>query len=1722
MADRRDALWQTGHDESVEVNQRALIDKVLARYSGEFTVFRELLQNSDDAGSKSVEIRFETNAYLESQKDGSPNTQGVVDKGKLPNLKTAMVHQWTFKNNGMPFRDEDWNRLKKIAEGNPDEEKIGAFGVGFYSLFSVTEEPWVTSGGQWMNFYWKDKKDQLFARRGTLPITESSGPDPWTTFLMTLREPAPIPPAFDFARFLASSITFMTTLSEISVYFDGTRLVRLSKEGGMAKEMTMLKGLKSTSPNGTMTVKGIRTTPLHMQAEVIRWVYSVGTKKQAAARKAATKPQQGGFFSSLFGFGSSSAQQREPTPKPVEAEKEPDLLETFESSVVLSIFSANIDVKLDKKMTAELQRSTKKNPPQHMRYELIYTGKDEYDASVKAEEKVPFATGSVFQGLRADLDGSGSARIFIGHSTGQTTGIGGHMAARFIPTVERESVDLVDRNVAVWNKELLYVGGFLARSAYEIELGNIKNLWTGAAASGGPDKQIDLELRTWLSNRALHAMKFFTFHASTPSSVISGLMESAFFTCATTHPFSIISSEGVMSAADVRVPDAAFSGFLTRLPILPEDVSKNAESMVSALRARGMIKDISFIDVLKELRSRPLSEAEGIACLKWWVDINKQTTGIDVLQGRSQLLDAAVLAITDSNSGDERILPMSSVRSFLNPRNMGAMIPLDGPLPDHLLPQSISRAFDPDVLTSVFPWRAFTVVDWLAHITTPSVAAANKEFDVTTSAPWAERAIGVLARAWPSLPKASQDKAVEILQKKSCIPTSSGMKVPTEAYFPSANLFRDLPIVTLPSGAAIKGHLEKVLQALGVRKHVELQLVFDRMIKTGDWTIIDLVKYLVSVQSTLTKLELDRLRHTAAFPKEVPAEEKAAAAQTKRKVSRFTASALYEPLDIFRELQLPVIDWGLENKWKPSSDEAKFLYSLGLLRSPPLRTILELAAREDAALRAKALKYFLDNFTTKYSLYDPHDFKDLAYIPAVNGSAKLMAKPTEVYANPEWALFDFAIINPNLQADALTKLKISQHPPAAQLISLLEKSPPSNEAIAKQWFEVLASRISDFSPSQLQRLAVLPFVPTKSSASKGSAVTRLSPNQCYFTGSSGDNLHSKLFTFVDFGTRANAFLSACGTRQEPSVDEIVKILLSNPRNFYELAGSKENYLSELRNFAVNMKLLSSSTILRMKHSNILLGSRRVRKNKSSVSKSSAVDEDDEWDAEDDLLRPDKVIIADDSNVYHLFGDSIFTAPQEDLLEEFYIALGSRRLSSLVKEEYKTTSELPSSQVASDTRALILERLPLFLHEHSHSKTKVSYSWLSKGNNFVVRTFGKLQVTRSLNYGDIRLSRSLDASAAAKTDGRGPVELWLSGNTQVDMYEVSVSLCKLLFNELKVNDALLFMTILSTNLKALKRRGYNVDRILQQQKAKHEEAMEKVKQAEAKAKALVSDKAESKLLSPPPAPSTSSREKGQELVSSTTNPSSPPVVGGVRNSLQNLRKFINPNQNNNTHERPTSMIKAPGAPGAPGVPGGFQPSTQSGVTPLSNIASNIDMAINACREETGHLLRNREQMQMVKESLNEGYCDVSGQAGDLDLIGSMGSISVYASHGVSNRQSLLQQKKDSIARFIHVLQPLAQIYRLPSSSLHIFYDAEGQLIAFNRNGSLFVNLRYYEAWHDHDVQKGDMSQAFISWYFSLAHEIAHNLVQPHNSEHEFYFSSICEQYLIALSQLIASH
>jgi hypothetical protein len=67
----------------------------------------------------------------------------------------------------------------------------------------------------------------------------------------------------------------------------------------------------------------------------------------------------------------------------------------------------------------------------------------------------------------------------------------------------------------------------------------------------------------------------------------------------------------------------------------------------------------------------------------------------------------------------------------------------------------------------------------------------------------------------------------------------------------------------------------------------------------------------------------------------------------------------------------------------------------------------------------------------------------------------------------------------------------------------------------------------------------------------------------------------------------------------------------------------------------------------MKRANIVLGSRRVKKSGGMVS--SEGDEDD-WDLQDELLQAKQVAIVDDTSAFQLFGDRIFCAPQENMLE----------------------------------------------------------------------------------------------------------------------------------------------------------------------------------------------------------------------------------------------------------------------------------------------------------------------------------------------------------------------------------------------------------------------------------------------------------------------------------------
>jgi hypothetical protein len=92
----------------------------------------------------------------------------------------------------------------------------------------------------------------------------------------------------------------------------------------------------------------------------------------------------------------------------------------------------------------------------------------------------------------------------------------------------------------------------------------------------------------------------------------------------------------------------------------------------------------------------------------------------------------------------------------------------------------------------------------------------------------------------------------------------------------------------------------------------------------------------------------------------------------------------------------------------------------------------------------------------------------------------------------------------------------------------------------------------------------------------------------------------------------------------------------------------------LRTIAINAQQLSPETLSKMRIVPILLCTQRTRVSgkgeyENEKSHQEELDEAD-WELRYDLKKPSQIVIADDAIGYQLFGDSIFTAPQEDLLE----------------------------------------------------------------------------------------------------------------------------------------------------------------------------------------------------------------------------------------------------------------------------------------------------------------------------------------------------------------------------------------------------------------------------------------------------------------------------------------
>ncbi|KAK3110026.1 hypothetical protein LTR53_016121, partial [Teratosphaeriaceae sp. CCFEE 6253] len=1710
---------------------------VLARYSGEWTTLRELIQNAADALAKTVTIRFET---LPSASVPLPQGQDTSD-----HLRNVLLHH-TLKtllvsNDGELFGENDWQRLKRIAEGNPDETKIGAFGVGFYSVFADCETPFVSSGKQSMAFYWK--KDSLFTRRGKVPEDQASG---GTTFLLDYRsQSTPVPPLLGLCQFLATSLTFVG-LERIDLFLDDWNILQLNKKMAPGASVSIPKDVNPKTRDGLMKIVDVEYQNAQIDA---RWMNVVGWNRvattTATAALPATLPQNdtaGGSLRSWFSRFTAApgtlpthntttkrALREEET---LQAALSSDLAGFSTATVFLRLSTVNVQTYIPRALSAELERATKKPPPKHTRLAILTSSFDDSAATIAS------GTGSRHSAaLFASVLPAKNGKIFIGFPTAQTTGLLAHISApSVIPTVERESIDLNARHVRDWNTEMLRVAGIACRIAYTGEMAELRAKLDRALSAAGRSKATAEDIRAVMP-AAVHAYTQYTYAESTPSGKVGQIIEEAFWTCNAKASIDVLSTRGILPSQSVRVATEALS-FVDGIPVVPDELMEKAGPFLGKLREFGLLSDITTQDIKRELEAQALSETQVAELVKW--ACGKVARGKYDAPAVQRLFDGTVGSVAEEfvATASTPVLQLGSVKTFVNV----AKIPAEMPTPPQTIPFRLTKGLTPKQLESL-GWEELQIVPWLRHLLDSDGQGFGRAQSLTSSPAVASQVLPVISKSWDGLSASSKQTVTDLLVPRTVIPTKLGMRSPPQAYFGSVKLFEDLPTIV-----GLQGVKEKFLGALGVRKTVELGVVFDRLMaksaaagavgaaaaeegEGGRWSHVELIRYLVSVKDDIPAEDLKRLRETPICPAETGTGDQQAS-----RGKLYKLADLYEPSDSIRRLGLPVLHWpGL---WRPASPESRFLKALGLQPFPTIPVLVGILSKAPTGseLQQSAITYLiLNSYAHGYNRYPMADIPTafLPVQPFAGESANLIAKPAQCYANPQAAVLRFRTLRQDLAPHA-SLFGVALDPAIDVAAERLIKQPPLTVAQARVLYAYFAGRLQEIGPSGTlaERIGEAPIVPIVEASEKTGAggVRFVAPRAC-FLGDRGT--YGEIFDFVDFGPEANAFLLRVGSKHEPSAAEIAGMLVRQPARLLQTLGA-EKYLQLLRKVAESAAGLKKDKVLwrELKRAPCLLAVKEV--NAAEREQARDLDDEEVFIKEYSLAGAGEMVIVDDFATYRLFQASLLTAPQEEVLEDLYAALETPWLSKLVEDDQRMGALLRDQGSAQRLQKLIVERCRLFLHDHTADVIRHDARWLEQ--NMTVKSTEFLQITRRLKGYKMHFVEK--RTAALHRESKREATLYVTA--QYDLYEVSRAIMSLLLKRPRQQDFLALETILESDLKRLRTKGYNVDRILRQKAAesriaeservKREEEQRRLAEVEAASRPPqelkgVTD-SERGVEAEPQAPmATPDRLLSMPGAFANSPEQRPGSSGrGKKNVFSNISKALGLNQGSTAGQQLQNMLTN-GDNHAPDLPPPYQPRDPNGgkavgtgteqVTSPRNLQQNLQRAINSTRAYNSQSLFQPPETNEIKET--PSYCD-SKPGHDLNYISDLPSgIKLFlskSSTAPSNRDAnaFLRAHADALQAFSALLAETASIFSLGPATLNIFHDEQGASIAFNTNGSLFCNLRYFEQLHLHAMATAEGKvEAGAYWWITLCHELAHNLVGDHSSQHSYYTESMAAQY-----------
>ncbi|KAK4303245.1 hypothetical protein Pmani_024835 [Petrolisthes manimaculis] len=113
-----------------------LLKKILSQYPDNGQIIKELVQNAEDAGASKVDVVHDTRSleFPEAHQD----VQSFVRGPALCLYNDAV------------FSEEDWYGIRKLSDSikKDDPLRVGQFGLGFKSVFHITDYVTIISGSK--------------------------------------------------------------------------------------------------------------------------------------------------------------------------------------------------------------------------------------------------------------------------------------------------------------------------------------------------------------------------------------------------------------------------------------------------------------------------------------------------------------------------------------------------------------------------------------------------------------------------------------------------------------------------------------------------------------------------------------------------------------------------------------------------------------------------------------------------------------------------------------------------------------------------------------------------------------------------------------------------------------------------------------------------------------------------------------------------------------------------------------------------------------------------------------------------------------------------------------------------------------------------------------------------------------------------------------------------------------------------------------------------------------------------------------------------------------------------------------------------------------------------------------------------------------------------------------------------------------------------------------